>query len=497
MTLAAPDGSPDGPGRNPSFLANTAALVGAAAFSQIVGFAAMLVVARLYGPFEVGIFGLFNAIFTVAVFAASWRYEMAIVTVDDDSEANDVALFIVVSGLISAAVATAVLVTVELFPTAVGLSAPLRRALAAIPLGLLFASAILAGTNICIRQRRFARVAIHQIVLTGATAIAQVLLVSADFPAGGLVGGFILGQVCGLIVFAGALTPALAASIRQSEPIRRLRAVATRHSGHFFYTVPYSLVTQLYYQMPVILLGSLVGAREAGFFSLAFRTTFTPITLVPTALAQVFFPEMVRNRDRLDEWEARLLALLVALGVLLAPAAAALIVFGPEIYASVLGEDWRTAGLFAQLLIAANLMNGLATGYDRIYFILGRQRAALIVTCLVLCLSSLLMLCAHWMGQPVAWIAGAWALAHLAMAFAWMLTIYRIAGFSPSALVARWFVVGICVALLTAALIATRLAVAGGEWTMLAAASLVLAYAWVAWKVVHPLKKLLPQGTTP
>ena len=50
--------------------------------------------------------------------------------------------------------------------------------------------------------------------------------------------------------------------------------------------------------------------------------------------------------------------------------------FGPELYAMVLGERWREAGLVAQILIVPNLIMALASGCDRLYFILQRQAAA-------------------------------------------------------------------------------------------------------------------------
>src|SRR6185437_14678465 len=84
---------------------STAAMVGAAIIAQAINFFGTLAVARLYGPVEVGIFGLYTAVFSIVVFAASWRYEVAIVTVDADREANDVALFVFGAGITSAIIA--------------------------------------------------------------------------------------------------------------------------------------------------------------------------------------------------------------------------------------------------------------------------------------------------------------------------------------------------------------------------------------------------------
>lgn len=494
MTRPASSYSDSSPPPPKSFLTNAAALVAAAAFSQVISFAAMLVVARLYGPFEVGVFGLFNAAFTLAVLAASWRYEVAVVTVETDDEANDIALFIIVAGLASATVASIALLLIEMLPGGAGISSSLRRALIGLPLSLVLASAILAGTNICIRERRFGRVALHQIVLTVVTAAAQILLADVEMPGSRLVVGFLLGQFVGLAVLVSPLTRALARSARMPGLAERLIVVARRHSGHFFYTVPYSLVAQFYYQLPLMLLGVMFSTKEVGFFSLAFRTTFTPITLIPTALAQVFFPEMARDKDRLGHWEARLLTLLVALGIGLAPAVAALIVIGPDIYAVVLGEGWRHAGLFAQLMIFANLMNGLATGYDRIYFVLHRQSTALAVISSIVAVSVLFMLAAEWLGGGPAWLVGGWSAGHLVLALAWMITIYQIAGFSLRALLGRWAVIAATTAALAVGMMLSARALQGEALAVLVVLAVAVAYCIAAILTLRPLKMLVARG---
>jgi O-antigen/teichoic acid export membrane protein len=472
-----------------TFLTNTAALVISAILSQGLNFLAALAVARLYGPVEVGLFGLFNAAFTLVVFAASWRYELAIVTVEGDQEASDIALFVIAAGVTSAVAFAAGLAVIELLPSKAGLSASVRAAFVGLPPSLLLASATMAGTQLCTRQRRFGRIAIHQLAFAAMTAAAQIGLVGVDLPFSRLVTGFVVGQFAAVFVFADILLPTLLTSARKPVLLSRLTRVAKDHRGHFLYTVPYSLVTQFYFQLPLILLGSLFSAKEAGWFSLAFRTTFAPITMVPTAFAQVLFPELARDRDRLDHWEPRLLALLMGLGVLMAPAVAAILVFGPDLYELGLGHGWREAGAFAQLLIFSNLLNGIASGYDRLYFVLGRLRTALAVMFTVSILSLLLMFASFQISPVPLWLVGGWAVGHLVTALAWMATIYRVAGFSLLALTKRLAAVAAFVAALAAAMIGARNALPDRLWLLvLLGTGTALVYGVAMRRTLWPLK---------
>ncbi|HLG45009.1 MAG TPA: oligosaccharide flippase family protein [Reyranella sp.] len=466
-------------------------MVGAAIIAQAINFFGTLAVARLYGPVEVGIFGLYTAVFSIVVFAASWRYEVAIVTVDADREANDVALFVIGAGIASAITAALGLLAIEVLPNSIGLEASLRHALAALPISLLLASANLAGVNLETRNRRFRRVALQQIVTAVVTIGAQLAFERIPIPGSRLVAGFMFGQFAGTVVMARPLALAALEATGRPMKLARLRQVFGAHKAHLLYTVPFSLVTQFYFQMPVVALAALVGTREAGLFSIAFRTTFLPITLIPTAFAQVLFPSMARDRDRLHVWEPRLLAFLVGLGTLLIPAVALILVFGPDVYEMILGSQWRAAGILAQIIVVANLMNGLASGYDRIYFVLHRQHISLLIVCVISALSVAAMTLAYSMFRTAQWLVTAWMLPHLVLAFAWVAIIYWIAGFSIKSLVMRWVLIAAALASAAGALIAGKYIPAGDAWLFLVAASLAAIYGWILWWSLRPLKPLL------
>lgn len=482
--------SPDRPAPR-SFLGNAVALVVAALASQAINLGASLITARFYGPAEIGVFGLFTVAFTLATFAASWSFEIAIVTVDTDEEANEVAVFIIAAAtLIAALVATAVIL-IELLPEVVAPSLSLRRALLPLPLALLFAGANAAGTNLAVRRREFARVSIYRIVTAMSTAAAQIGFFAFAMPASQLAVGFVVGQAAGLLVLSSALLRAIGAVDIRNSAMTVLWHTARLHRRHFFYTTPYSAVTQVYYQLPLILIGAFLGTKEVGYFSLAYRTTFVPMTLMPGALAQVFFPELARDRNRLGLWESRLLTSMLGIGVLLAPIVSVILVWGPEIYSAILGNAWRDAGLFAQVMICANLMNGLASGYDRVYFVLHRQRTALVVTLAVCVLSAVLMVGTQAVGASALWLVAAWSFGHVILAIAWMTTIYGIAGYSVRALIHRWVLLASVVASLSVAIWIGRFTFEGSLWASLADLVVVLGYGWMAARGLIPLTKLL------
>lgn len=97
-----------------SFLGNVATLSGAAAFSQLVVFAALPILTRLYAPAEYGAATIYGGIVALVVVVATFRYELAIPLPRSDWGALHVAI---VSLIVLAAV-----------NVSIGLAAPLVHA---------------------------------------------------------------------------------------------------------------------------------------------------------------------------------------------------------------------------------------------------------------------------------------------------------------------------------------------------------------------------------
>lgn len=480
-----------------SFTKNTAALTLSAAIGQAISFAGILAIARLYGPLEVGIFGLFTVAMSLCIFLATWRYEIAIVTANSIDEADDVAVLVICAGSAAMVVTALLLPGTALLPGLLRPAADTWKAIVAVPAALLLTSLTLAGSHLCTRERLFGRLALHQIVLPAAIVASQLSLHSTMEPLGPLIGGYLVGQVAGLFVLGRPLASAIARALHRPQLLNRLVWAGHRHRDHLTHTVPYSLVTQFYYQLPVILLNALHTTQSVGFFSMAFRTTCTPISLIPGSISQVFFPEMARDRHSLKSWQPRLLAIFAALGILLAPPVAFLLVSGPAFYSTVLGSDWATAGLFAQIMIVANMAVGLTAGYDRIFFILRRQRIALVIMGATTMVSFALMILAHRIsGTPTGLTVG-WTCGHLLLAAAWTSTVYRIAGFSLAPLLVQSLRTALTISIFAVGLHLIARHATDNPATWLIAPILLAFYALLLRRAVGEIKRSLIQTHDP
>jgi O-antigen/teichoic acid export membrane protein len=131
--------------------------------------------------------------------------------------------------------------------------------------------------------------------------------------------------------------------------LRRWRTVARRYIRFPKFDVPAAFADTLSLQLPNLILASLFGPVIAGFYMLADRAIVVPLALLGQALGQVIY-----SRSRETVADGSMLTMVVRTVKVLGSGVALFAVFsvplGPLLFATVFGEEWRGAGLYASIL---------------------------------------------------------------------------------------------------------------------------------------------------
>lgn len=311
--------------------------------SQLIAFAVLPFITRLYSPSEYGLFGALLAIVAVVVVVTTLQLHNAIVIPRLDSRALELfklsCLGSLIGGALTAAVATIPGVIAE------G-SAPWFPVL----LGLAVASAAIAQTvqGLAIRQRKFGRIGLAALARVCVVAGVQLSLGALGAGVSGLLLGYIVGEVAASLLLA---TRGYWGDERH-HPMTfvRARALIRRYKDFALFGTAQEGMNALSQGVPVVILGASFGPAVAGAYNLAMRVLLAPAQLLGGAMRQVLsqrFSRMVSDRQLLkSEFRALTLgtavpALLVALT--LAPAL-------PALFALVFGSSWRLAGEFSSWL---------------------------------------------------------------------------------------------------------------------------------------------------
>jgi O-antigen/teichoic acid export membrane protein len=417
-----------------------------------------LIVARVLGPSEIGLYGIVST--TVVTLIALKRVgidEAYVQQEEEDQEAEFQRAFTLELALSAAfaliiAIAAPILTVVYDEPRLL----PLALALSYLPL----AFALQAPLWIFFRRMDFIRQRSIQAVIPIVTFAVTIPLVAAGVGVWSLVIGALAGNVASVLL-ALRLSPYRLA-------IRWDRAAARRY---FAFSWPIFVVTAgglIVAQGQVLAFDKLEGGLAAvGFVSLAVVLT-RYADRADQVISPAIYPAICAVRDRTPTLEELFTAATRAAAVWSLGFGAAIVLFAPDLVEFALGEEWDGAVVLLQGLAIASALYQLGYGWIAFARGVGRPRQPAVEAGVALAAFLLLAVPALALWGPTEYVAA------IALGSAGILAVRAryvrqlLPGVRIVQLVARavW-----PLAVAVAAIVALRLALWGGERTLLQAAA--------------------------
>lgn len=336
-----------------SFLRSVGKLMSASVLGQLTLLAAVPVLTRIYGPAAFAIYAVSSAVSIWVAVAASGRYSFAIVIADSDEESASalaLSLWVTLGFLVCLAIgALAWLVVRDEIGWAAGeLLTPdvlLWTVLGAIALGLTD-----IGAKWSVRRARFDILGWASFAGSAFIVVLQIGI-GLLFPAWtlfGLVMGQALGRLLSAPIFLLADFQGFRNGLRSDRG--RMLAVARRYWRLPTYSVPSGFVNQTSKQLPALAF-PVLGATVLGHFALCVRVLRAPLSFVSEAVGHVFFSRFTELRFENDRAGNLYIKSLAGLFVISVPVILTIILFGPQLFDFVFGDEWRQAGYYAKLLL--------------------------------------------------------------------------------------------------------------------------------------------------
>jgi O-antigen/teichoic acid export membrane protein len=322
-------------------------------------------IARLYTPAEYGQFSLLWTVASNLAVVGCARYEFALALETGDKGAA--ALLALCLRVLLAMTATAILVGAAWM-----LWADLSVA-AALPLAVLALAASQALAQWAARAGEFATLARARVVQWGGGAVGQVGFGLLQAGPWGLVGGATLATAAAAMLQA---RPAPAGGWRGLLRPQPLRETAHKHRDFPLLNTPHAFASALQDTLAIALLTAWLGAPEAGAWALALRYLKAPASLVGGSLSQALYPRLTQSTNLA---EARTLVRhnLLLLAAIALPLMGGLLAFGPWLFATVFGPEWRGAGELARSLTPYIALHFIASPLSVVTMAWGAQAWAL------------------------------------------------------------------------------------------------------------------------
>ncbi len=353
---------------------------------QLITFATVPILARIFTPEVFGIRQVFSSIFAILAVICCLRYELSIPLGRDKKEA--VSSFLL-SVLLTVVFSILLLCLVPLFKGKIAdwyKMPELEVFLWLLPLFVL-----VSGVGMSLRywagyEKRFGAIAwagfgsaLGQRPVTLVWALVLGATVTALF-----VGAF--GQIAvAVILFTVFLGRGLIRDIKSSDiDFKAIWSVAKRHKKFPILSSWGALLNTISLQLPVFILGfyfpkEAVGYSVVGYYFMAKSVVSLPIRLVSQSVSQVFYPTAAKEYSetgQLNKIVESIFKRLVQIGVF---PMVVLAFLGGELFGFVLGEKWTEAGVYAQILAPWLLFNFLGSPIG-VFNILNRQGTTLIIT---------------------------------------------------------------------------------------------------------------------
>jgi len=340
------------------FFKNAGTLFSGSLMAQAVSFGALYFLAKMYSPAQFGSLEIFVKLAGMGTVIAGLRYELAIVAVDEETEAEDIVrLSLWLNFLISIILFLVVLCLKESIASLFNISQP--NILYFVPLAIWLmgsAETLVSWGN---RQRKYKTISNNR-VLSSVSGTSYKLLHPFIKIAGN---GLVIGQVLSQIVAFFHLLFIYPIKILNT-PKSDLINLAKKHKSFSLYSTPAAFLNILATSMPVFMIAAFDGQDATGYFANAFKLSYLPMSMIAMALGQVFFERNARLKNDKAQTAAMSHQLFDTMFWVALIPVVVLTVWGDQIALLLLGEEWAEAGIYIQITMPFYFAMYLTTSFS-------------------------------------------------------------------------------------------------------------------------------------
>ena len=375
---------------------NVGKLLSANVIAQALGIIIYPILTRLYTPEDFGLLNLFLSIGAILCLLSTSEYQSAILLPQKEKEAiglSKVALSLLGFSLF--------IITFSL-PFSHQISQLFDAPELASYYWLLIPYvAAMGGWTIynawLMRRRDFGSIGVFQLNQSGAGVLTKLLFGCIGWLRSGLILSSVLSPFIALIV-----------SIFRSHNTFRelwqpcessLHELARRYRRFPLYSMPRALVNTLSGNLPALLLTPYFGLGQLGFFAMAMTLAFRPITMVTSAMYQVFFEQVAQKvRNGQSIWGS-LSNIWAHMAIIVIPTMTLLAVIMPWLVRFLLGAGWEQTSTLIRYMMPWITCVLMIAPLGFVGDVFGKQKFFLIVEIIYLVFRVVAMAIGIWMNN--------------------------------------------------------------------------------------------------
>lgn len=338
--------------------------------TTVIQVGGLLVLGRLLLPADFGLVAMLAVVFGLAEMFAQMGVGEGIVQHRDALDSDQLSTLFWTNCALGAAAYLLILLCAPLVVALYGEPALLEL----IPYASIPIAIAPLGINVAALLRRSLRFG-----MLAAVDVGKALIGTTTAIAGALLGWGVWALVAGQVSAAACAAAALLAVGAREGWLPRFRYDLRRVRGILSFGIYFfgsNIVNYVNSRVDQLLIGGLLGARDLGFYSMAFNLVAQPAAKTNQVLTQVAFPIMARAQNeaaQLRRWYSGLLHMLATVNApLLLGMAAVAALFIPLL----LGDKWSPAVPLVQVLAVLSLLRSAGNAGGTLIYALGQARFA-------------------------------------------------------------------------------------------------------------------------
>ncbi len=363
-------------------------LVFGTVIAQGLGILSSPLLARLYDPGAFGVLSVFTSILAVLTAIACLRYEFAIMLPESDEDAANLMMgSILVSIIVSIVIALIIWVghtqIVQILNTP-----ELEPYLWWVPAALFLGGIAIGHPALnywTTRRKNFGWLSYAKVFGAMVTIAFQIIagfigyatggsLILAYVLGGGVVSGFVLGWQ--IWTHDGKF-------LLKAWDLQKIFQGLKRYKKFPLFDTWGVLFNTISTQLPTFFLAAYFSSAVAGFYSVGNNLLRVPMSLVGSAIAQVFYPRAAEAKT--DGTLARMVEItfyyLVVLGMF---PLLVLTIIGKDLFVVVLGSRWAEAGVYTQILSVWTFFWFISAPLSNLFRLLEKQEFSLVLNIVII-----------------------------------------------------------------------------------------------------------------
>jgi len=352
--------------------------------SQLIGFAALPILTRLYNVEDFGIFAVYSAFCQIVISSSCLRLELAIPNKDNEEDAIDILFSCILLSILSC-ILVIICITSIVFLTELNLlkinssSYVYFEFIWIIPFTCLLGSIFNAFVFYAIRHERQTQIAKLRVIQVLVGSIVQVILGIILLGPIGLLIGYLLQVSIGMYSLGKPIFEELSKRF-DKKLIRKLLQVVKDNKKYPLFSMPDSFFHMGSIQIPIILIG-FININLSGYLFMANKILGVISTIVGNTFANLFSAGAPKNFKNnllyeytLSLWGQVTKAYLVMGSIIII---ASILLLNP-----VFGDSWEPAIFLIIVLFLPLYLQTASSALGAVLYVTEKNNLALVVHCI-------------------------------------------------------------------------------------------------------------------